>query len=133
MDSEQFFHERPPEVEESHRKGSLIFGPQRKRLLVQELPYVRAEFHADAWFAAARRAAFQHHARKYFAGAAKERPVREVVAAAEPADGLTFRFDQCHGWVRGDSIAEFLKLTIDAVLSERGMEREGIEKQIDVF
>lgn len=89
VDGEHLLDERPPEVEQPHRKRSFVFCAQGQACLLQKLTQVGAQIDNGGRFATACRAGFNQHAVRDFAGAAEALRIEEAVISAESADRLT--------------------------------------------
>src|ERR1017187_7670873 len=133
VNGEQFLDERPPEVEQPHRKRSFVLRAQRDARLLQKLAEVRAQFDGDSRFPAAGAARLYQHAVGNLAGSAEKLRVRETVIAPESADGLTLAGDECQRRVRADGVAECLQLPVDGSMSQDGPEGLRIKENVDVF
>ena len=87
VDGEHFFDESPPEMQQPHRKRSLVLGPERRAGFLKKLAQVGAQFDDSRRLTATGGARFKQDAVGDFAGTTKALLIGEAVVSAEAANG----------------------------------------------
>ncbi len=83
--------------------------------------------------AAARCARLKEHAVGNLAWSAESLGIGKTVISPESTDGLALIFNKQQRRMLPHRIPKLLKLSVYSVLSQRGLKRRGIKKDVDIF
>ena len=133
MDREHLLHKGAAEMEQPHLERAFVFGTRRGADFPEKLPHIGLQRDTFGRFSAAGGAGLDEDAVADLAGRGESLCVFEAIIAAEAADRLAFRLDECKPWMPLDCLPKLLQLAVDCLLAQVRVEGGRVEKDIDVF